>query len=81
LLISVPYLDRLRGSLLFRGALRGVLASFVGLLLAVTVQFALAASWTVPAVLLALAGFVALRFRIDVLWVVLVAAGVSILLL
>lgn len=80
-LITVPYLDRLRNSLLFRRALRGVLASFVGLLLAVTVQFALAASWTSRSVLLALGGFVALRLRIDVLWVVLIAAGVSILLL
>ena len=80
-LITVPYLDRLRGSSLFRRALRGVLASFVGLLLAVTVQFAFAASWTVRSILLALAGFVALRFRIDVLWVVLAAAGVSILIL
>ena len=80
-LITVPYLDRLRKSLLFRRALRGVLASFVGLLLAVAVQFALAASWNFRSILLALAGFVALRFRIDVLWVVLVAAGVSILLL
>ena len=39
-LITVPYFDRLRGSLHFRRALRGVLASFVGLLLAVSVQFA-----------------------------------------
>ena len=80
-LITAAYLDRLRNSLVFRRALRGVLASFVGLLLAVTVQFALAASWTSRSVLLALGGFVALRLRIDVLWVVLIAAGVSILLL
>jgi len=80
-LITVPYFDRLQRSLLFRRALRGILASFVGLLLAVTVQFAMAASWTVPAILLGTAAFAALRFKIDILWVVLVGAGVSIFVL
>jgi len=79
--LTVPYFDRLQHSVLFRRALRGVLASFVGLLLAVTVHFATAASWTVPSILLAAAAFVALRFKIDVLWVVLVGAGVSVLVL
>jgi chromate transporter len=80
-LVTVPYVDRLQRSLLFRRALRGVLASFVGLLVAVTVQFAFAASWIVMSILLALAVFVALRLRIDVLWVVLAGACVSILFL
>ncbi len=80
-LITVPYLDRLQNALLFRRALRGVLASFVGLLLAVTVQFAIAASWTAPSILLAVAAFVALRFKIDILWVVLAGAGVSVFVL
>ena len=81
LLITVPYFDRLQHSLLFRRALRGILASFVGLLLAVTVQFAAAVSWTVPSIFLALAAFAALWFKIDILWVVLVGAGVSIFVL
>jgi chromate transporter len=80
-LITVPYLDRLQQSLLFRRALRGILASFVGLLVAVTVQFALAASWSMPSIALALAAFVALWFKIDVLWVVFAGAALSILLL
>lgn len=80
-LITVPYLDRLQNSILFRLALRGILASFVGLLLAVTVQFALAVFWTVPAILLAAAAFAALYFKIDILWVVLFGAGMSILIL
>jgi chromate transporter len=79
--ITVPYFDQLQHSVLFRRALRGVMASFVGLLLAVTVHFATAASWTVPSILLATAAFVALRFKIDVLWVVLVGAGVSVFVL
>jgi len=80
-LLTVPYFDRLQRALLFRRALRGVLASFVGLLLAVTIQFAIATSWTAPSILLATAAFVALRFKIDILWVVLVGAGVSIFVL
>jgi len=80
-LITVPYFDRLSRWLLFRRALRGILASFVGLLAAVSVNFGLAASWTIPSVLLALAAFAALRFKIDVLWVVLVGAGLSVLIL
>ncbi len=80
-LITVPYFDRLQHSVLFRKALRGILASFVGLLLAVTVQFAIAVSWTAPTVLIALAAFAALWFKIDILWVVLVGAGLSIFIL
>jgi chromate transporter len=80
-LITVPYLDRMQHALPLRRALRGILASFVGLLLAVTVQFAVAASWTGRTIFMALAAFVALRFKVDVLWIVLAAAGFSILIL
>lgn len=76
-LITVPYLDTMQRSLWFRRMLRGILASFVGLLAAVTVQFSLTASWSVAAVLLALAAFTALRFKVDVLWVVLAGAALS----
>ncbi len=80
-LILVPYFDRLQHAVHFRRALRGILASFVGLLLAVTVQFAIATSWTAPAALVALAAFAALWFKIDILWVVLVGAAISVFLL
>jgi len=80
-LVTVPYFDRIQHSLLVRRALRAVLASFVGLLLAVAVQFAVTTSWTVPAILLSAAAFAALWFKIDVLWVVLVGAGLSVFLL
>jgi chromate transporter len=77
LLIAVPYLDRLQYSLSFRRALRGILASFVGLLLSVTFQFGIAASWTNRSFLIALAAFVALWCKVDILWVVLAGAGLS----
>jgi chromate transporter len=80
-LITVPCLDRLQSSRLFQRALRGVLASFVGMLLAVTIQFGMASAWDVREIALALAAFVALGFKVDILWVVLVGAGVSVLVL
>jgi len=80
-LVTVPYLDRLQHSLWFRRALRGVLASFVGLLVAVAISFGFAVSWSILAVVLALAAFAALRLKVDILWVVLVGATVSTLLL
>ena len=73
LLLAVPWFGLLSRRRWFRGALAGILASFVGLLLSVGIGFAGALDWTVPAVLLALAAFVALRFKVDIIWVV--AAG------
>jgi chromate transporter len=80
-LVTVPYFDRLRHSPLFRRAVRGVLAAFVGLLLAVSVSFAVVITWSIPAVILATTAFVALRLKVDILWVVAVGAGISILIL
>ena len=80
-LVTVPYFVRLQHSLWFRRALRGVLASFVGLLVAVAINFGIAASWSIPAAVLALAAFAALRLKVDILWVVLVGAAVSTLVL
>ena len=80
-LVTVPYFDRLQRSRLFRGALSGILASFIGLLLAVTVHFSMAVSWSLPAILLVGASFAALRFKVDILWVVLVGAATSVFIL
>ena len=81
LMTVVPYFDRLKGNHLFQQGLRGALASFVGLLLAVTLQFSLDIHWDVGQVLIAAIAFLALRLKVDILWVVLVGAGVSALVL
>jgi chromate transporter len=78
---AVPYLDRLQHSPLVRGALRGVLASFVGLLLAVTIRFGWAVPWDALSAIMAVLAFSALRLGVDILWVVLVGGAVSALLL
>ncbi len=80
LALVVPHFDRLKANPYVQHALRGVLASFVGLLLAVTWQFGLAVPWSLPAVLLGAAAFIALMLKVDVPWVVLPGAIISALL-
>jgi chromate transporter len=80
-LTTVPYLDRLQSSLLFRRALRGVLASFVGLLGAVAINFGIVVKWSVPMALIVAGAFIALRLKVDILWVVLAGAAISIFVL
>lgn len=81
LLLIVPYVDRLEHVPALQRVLHGILVSFVGLLLSVTVRFALAAHWSVLSMCLAIAAFVALYLKINILWVVLVGSVVSTLLL
>ena len=78
--VCAPFFDRLSRSPVFQKATQGILASFVGLLLFVTITFAIAVPWTPLRVLMALAGLAALLFKVDVLYIVLPAAGLSLLL-
>jgi chromate transporter len=80
-LATVPYLDRLQSSVWFRRALRGVLASFVGLLGAVAVSFGVAISWSFPIFFIIAGSLAALRLKVDILWVVLAGAALSIIVL
>ena len=61
-----PYIDRLRNSAYFAGAIRAILCSFVGLLLTVTFRFASNISWDIPRVLLAVAASVGGNCGFDV---------------
>ena len=76
-----PYFDRLRNSVYFAGAIRAILCSFVGLLLTVTFRFASNISWDIPRVLLAVAAFIALLLKVEIMWIVLVGTVISVLLL
>lgn len=80
-LATAPYLHHLQRSVLFRRCMRAVFASFAGLLLGVAINFGLSASWNILSGAVALAAFVALRLKVDILWVVLAGAGISILIL
>ena len=77
----VPYFDHLRTAAYFKRCVSGILASFVGLLLSVTIQFGLHVPWDVPRTALAGAALVALLLRVDVLWVVLAVIMVSMVVL
>ncbi|MHB8897110.1 MAG: chromate efflux transporter [Thermoguttaceae bacterium] len=77
----VPYFDRLRSSVLFQRCLWGILASFVGLLLSVTIQFGLDVPWDIPRTALALAALAALVRGVDVMWVVLIGTAASVVML
>ena len=77
----VPYFDRIRNSPYFSRVLMGILCSFVGLLLTVTVRFASNIPWDLPRLLVAGGAFVALLMKVDILWVVLIGTGISLIVL
>jgi chromate transporter len=74
-----PYYDKLRASPWFHQAIDGILCSFAGLLLSVTVRFAINVSWDLPRILLAAAGLIALRLEVNILWVVLAGTVISVI--
>ena len=76
-----PYFDRLRKSIYFTATIRAVLCSFVGLLVTVAFRFASDIPWNIPRVALAMAAFLALLLKVEIVWIVLVGTGVSILFL
>ena len=77
----VPYYDRLRASPSFNRALRGILFSFVGLLLSVTIRFGLNVPWDAIRTLLAVGTFAALFFNVKLIYPVIVGTAVSLLFL
>jgi chromate transporter len=74
-----PYFDRLRISPSFNKVIGGVLCSFVGLLLTVTIRFALNVHWDLPHLLVASSAFVALLLNVDILWVIVVGTIISVI--
>jgi chromate transporter len=76
-----PYFDRLRASPYFRKVITGILCSFVGLLMAVTLHFSGNVHWDLPHALIGTAAFAALLVKVDILWVVVAGTIVSALAL
>lgn len=77
LTISAPIFDRLKAFKYFIPAANGILSSFVGLLFYVSLKFAHAVPWDVMRLLLALAALTALFKKIDIFYVIMVGAAVS----
>jgi chromate transporter len=78
---TVPYYDRLRSSPYFNRALRGILFSFVGLLLSVTIRFGLNVPWDAIRIILAGGTFAALFFNVKLIYPLIAGIAVSLLLL
>jgi chromate transporter len=74
-----PYYGRLRQSHHFNRAMAGILISFVGLLIAVTVRFALEIPWDLMRMLVVFFAMVALIRKVDIFWVVIAGTIVSLL--
>jgi chromate transporter len=77
---TVPYYDRLQGSQLYQKMFQGILFSFVGLLLSVTIKLALAVSWSWFPGLLAAGAFISLLLGAEILWVVIAGVAISIVM-
>jgi chromate transporter len=76
---TAPYYDRLRASPAFTKLIGGALCSFPGLLLVVAIHFAQSVKWDIPHLALAVAAFSALRLEVNILWVVILGTGLSLL--
>ena len=76
-----PVFDKLKASRYFFGITKGIFASFVGLLFFVTWQFAFLVPWDVVRGLLVAAALAALVKKLDILYVVLVGAAISLAVL
>jgi chromate transporter len=77
---TVPYYDRLRGSQLYQKMFQGILFSFVGLLLSVTIKLALAVPWSWFPGLLAAGAFLSLLLGAEILWVVIAGIGIAVII-
>ncbi len=80
LVLCVPFLDRLARSTLAQRILRGSLATLAGLMAAMGGRFALSLSWGPAELAVGFCALAALRLGLDILWVVLFCAVLSILL-
>lgn len=80
LITAVPFFEKLRISRYFYSITRGVLVTFVGLLLYVSVNFFLAIQWDIIKTIFALLALLALFYKINILYVVLAGIPISILL-
>jgi chromate transporter len=78
LVVINPVFDRLKSSPAFSKATKGILASFVGLLLYVSIKFGLSVPWDIPRVFMGFAALMLLIKKTDLLPVVTIGGLVSI---
>ncbi|MDD1664948.1 MAG: chromate transporter, partial [Methanomicrobiales archaeon] len=76
-----PYFPRIRASPTLSRAFGGIVSSFAGLLISVTILFGSQIPWDLPRALIATGAFLALMGKVRVHWVVIAGLAVSLLLL
>ncbi len=79
-IVLSPIMDKLKSSAYFLKATRGIVASFVGLLLFVTFKFSSAVHWDILKAFLGLLVLIALLKKVDMVYVVLASAVLSVFL-
>jgi chromate transport protein ChrA len=72
-----PYFDEIRDSPVFTGFLAESFFSFVGLLVSVTIRFAMSIPWDIPAITLLIGTFTALVLGAEIFWFVLAGTVIS----
>jgi chromate transporter len=76
-----PYYEKLLSSQISINMIRGILCSFAGLLLSVTIHFTQNISWDLPRLILAATALLALFLKVEIIWVVLAGMAISLLVL
>jgi len=79
LTLGTLFSDRLKASRFFPRVIEGILASFVGLLVYVTIKFTLAVPWDLVKGLIGVATLVALLKKVDIIWIVPAGALLSLI--
>ncbi len=66
----IPYFDKLKSYPQFNKVINGILCSFTGLLAVITYRFTIGIDWSPTNIVLALAAFVLLIRKVDVIWII-----------
>jgi len=74
LIAVVPYFDRMRKHRYFNRAVGGILCGFVALLFWLAVSLGIKIHWDLFRVILASAAFLALRLKVEMIWVIIAGA-------
>ena len=76
-----PFFNKVSTTPIFHKVIRGVMCSFVGLLISVTIRFAFEIEFDVLHVIMVVSALFALLRKVDILWVVVIGAVISIWLI
>jgi len=77
LVALAPLYERMKGSPRFLTATQGILSSFVGLLIYISIQFAMLVPWDIIRISMVIAALIALLGKVDLQYVVLAGACIS----